>query len=155
VPRPLRTRRPAPDRWSVAEVVEHLSLVEAQVAPVVIGALADARAAGVGAERETSSVLPRLDVARLRDRSQPIAAREASQPRAGRDADAATAALDQHRTALRQAVIAADGLALGDVRRPHPRLGDIDIYQWLLFLGAHESRHAEQVCEIGASLQEG
>lgn len=48
-----------------------------------------------------------------------------------------------------------DGLALGSVTAPHPVLGEIDVYQWLLFLGAHEGRHADQVREIGEALGEG
>jgi hypothetical protein len=30
----------------------------------------------------------------------------------------------------------------------HPVLGEIDAYQWLLFLGAHTERHAAQIREV-------
>ena len=69
--------------------------------------------------------------------------------------DAAFATLDSERTALRDAIIAADGLALGTVRLPHPRFGDLDLYQWFTFLGAHEARHVEQVRETAAALEAG
>ncbi|MFL5576709.1 MAG: DinB family protein, partial [Gemmatimonadaceae bacterium] len=93
VPAQLRERRPAAERWSVAEILEHLALVEARIAHLLGDRLAAARAAGLGAERETSPVVPTLDVARLLDRSRPLTASEASQPRAGLDAGAAWAAL--------------------------------------------------------------
>jgi DinB superfamily len=32
IPAPLRGRRPAPDRWSVADVMQHLALVEGRLA---------------------------------------------------------------------------------------------------------------------------
>ena len=35
VPASLRDRKPAPDRWSVAEVVEHLAIVEQRVAALL------------------------------------------------------------------------------------------------------------------------
>ena len=35
VPPPLRERKPGPDRWSVAEVVEHVSMVEQRVAALL------------------------------------------------------------------------------------------------------------------------
>ncbi len=31
VPVALRSRRPAPDRWSAAEVVDHIAIVEEQI----------------------------------------------------------------------------------------------------------------------------
>ncbi|MDB4886632.1 MAG: hypothetical protein JWN79_2070, partial [Gemmatimonadetes bacterium] len=49
-------------------------------------------------------------------------------------------------------IAAADGLALQSVRHAHPRLGDIDLYQWILFIGQHEARHVPQVAEIIGAL---
>jgi hypothetical protein len=34
---------------------------------------------------------------------------------------------------------------------PHPALGVIDGYQWLLFLSAHCSRHTAQILEVKAA----
>jgi hypothetical protein len=31
-------------------------------------------------------------------------------------------------------------------------LGVIDAYQWFIFVGSHEARHASQIREIGAAL---
>jgi hypothetical protein len=31
---------------------------------------------------------------------------------------------------------------------PHPFLGDLDCYQWLLFLGLHCERHVRQLEEV-------
>lgn len=44
--------------------------------------------------------------------------------------------------ALRPRVERADGRAL---RFPHPAYGPLDLYQWLLFVGAHEDRHLAQI----------
>ena len=46
----------------------------------------------------------------------------------------------------------ADGWALEKVVAPHPRLGTLDMYQWLVFLGRHESRHLAQIERTIAAL---
>lgn len=44
--------------------------------------------------------------------------------------------------ALRPRVERTDGRAL---RFPHPAWGPLDLYQWLLLVGAHEDRHLAQI----------
>jgi DinB superfamily len=152
VPASLRARRPGPDRWSVAEVLEHLTLVETRIGKLLGDHLTAAREAGLGPERDQTPVVPTLNVAALLDRSRSLTASDASLPRGEQGADAALAALTERRRAVRAMVIGADGLALGDVMIPHTRLGPLNVYQWLLFLGAHEGRHAAQIREIGATI---
>jgi transposase len=152
VPRELREVKPAPDRWSVAEVLEHLSLVESGIARLISTRGAEARARGLEAETETRTVLYTLDSARVLDRRERIMAREPSHPRAGLDADAAWAALLKAQTAVREAVISVDGLALGKLTHTHPSLGTLDFYQWITFTATHEMRHLAQIREIAASL---
>ena len=41
------------------------------------------------------------------------------------------------REALRAAIVAANGVALGEIKHTHPILGELDLYQWLIFLGEH------------------
>ena len=65
---------------------------------------------------------------------------------------AAWSILERARAALRQAVLAADGRALSEVSAPHARLGTLNLYQWLIFLGTHEGRHAAQIREIAETL---
>lgn len=153
VPPGLRDRRPAPDRWSVAEVLEHLAALEGAVAALLGPAVDEARALGTR-ESDASSVRPRLDTARMRDRRVRIEAPERTRPRGGVDADAAWAALEGARVALLGALAAGDGLALGAVTRPHPLFGPLDVYQWVLAVGGHEARHADQVREIAAAFRE-
>jgi hypothetical protein len=152
VPIGLRDRRPAEGRWSVAEILEHLGIVEARIAGLIEQQVEAGRARGLPAEIETASVLSALDVSALLDRSVRRVSGDASLPTGQLDAVAAWTKLEQARLKLRQVVIAADGLALGDLSAPHPRLGPLNLYQWLLFLGGHEGRHALQIREVGEAL---
>ena len=38
-----------------------------------------------------------------------------------------------------------DGLALGEIRHTHLRFGELDLYQWILFVAEHEKRHVAQL----------
>ncbi|MCU1265279.1 MAG: DinB-like domain protein [Acidobacteria bacterium] len=143
-----RDERPAPERWSVAEVLEHLAIIEGRVTQLISGKLAAAKAAGLGNETETSPVLDTIDRARILDRSRRATAPDMVKPRSEQDAAAAWLALQQNRAELRATVLANDGLALGEVTHEHPVLGMINLYQWLIFVGAHEARHTAQIREI-------
>ena len=148
IPRERREVKPSPDRWSVAEVLEHLSIVETRIERVFSKRLAEARGVGLGRERETSPVVATIDMDRVLDRTRRITAAEAAIPTGKLDADAAWAAAERARNTLCDAVRDADGLALGEVIHPHPVLGPINLYQWIAFVGGHEARHAAQVIEL-------
>jgi len=148
VPPALREQPPGPDRWSVAQVLQHLTLIENRVGRLVNKRIAGARADGLGPELETGPILNTRHAAKIADRSLRVTAPEETRPPSDIDAASAWAALEQSRQALRAAVISGDGLALSEVKHPHPVLGEINLYQWILFVGSHEARHTAQVREI-------
>ena len=152
VPEDSRERRPTPDRWSVAEVLEHLAIVEAMIMKLCARQLAAAREAGLAEEIETSSIITLLPPERVANRKRAITAPETLRPR-GMDVQAAWAELEQIRGRFRQLVESCDGLALGDVSFPHPVLGSLNVYQWFLFASGHQARHAAQIREIADQLR--
>lgn len=143
-----REERPGPDRWSAAEVLGHLAIIERRIVKMVAARIAAARADGLGPELDTSSVLDSINRVRIIDRRKRVTAPEMVQPQATGDATSAWAALQQSRAGLREAVLAADGLALSEITQEHPVLGLINLYQWLIFVGSHEARHTAQIREI-------
>jgi hypothetical protein len=154
VPRGLCERRPAPGRWSVAEVLEHLSLVEGRVTQLIAGRIDAARAEGLAQEADTSPVLPTIDLGGVLDRSRAIEASDAARPRGRMDMSAAWSAVVSTRGVLRDVVLSADGLALDNVTAPHPVLGMLNMYQWIVFVGMHEARHTGQILDAGRMLGE-
>jgi len=147
VPEAKRDERPAEDRWSVAEVLEHLTITEGRVAKLLEGLIGGAKAKGLGAEVETSSILDSLDHRRITDRSERRTAPEIVAPRSATNSATAWNQLQSTRDKLRGALLAGDGLALSELKFEHPALGLIDVYQWAIFVGAHEARHTEQIKE--------
>jgi hypothetical protein len=155
VPPALRDQSPGTDRWSVGQVLQHLVMIEKRIGLGMTKWVVDARDRGLGPETETSSVMNSLPLQSIADRSQQRSAPAEFRPKGDLDAASAWPALEQTRAALRAGVLAGDGLALGEVIQPHPVLGPINLYQWLLFVGSHEARHAAQVREIAAELNAG
>jgi hypothetical protein len=148
---PLRERRPAPERWSVAEIVEHLSLVESRLAQR-IAALPIAAPAEPTPPSRPGALVGSIDVARVLDRGRTVVAADAVHPHPGCTFDFAWSALEESRQRLRDAVLARDGIPAGDARFPHPALGTLDIHQWVVFAGYHEERHAAQIRDVAAAL---
>ncbi|HUQ81784.1 MAG TPA: DinB family protein [Gemmatimonadaceae bacterium] len=154
VPSEIREKRPVADRWSVALVLEHLARVESGLTKVLTGRLAEARAAGqLAPETDTSPVASAYHDVML-DRTRLIVAGDRVVPRGEMDSATALGALSDSRSKLRELIVAHDGLSIAAVNFPHPVFGPIDGYQWFLFIGSHEARHAAQIREIGAQLAE-
>ena len=148
----LRSTRPAPERWSAAEVLEHISLAEAGFVNWLAAGIAEARGNGLGAETGERLSLPESVRARLHDRANRRVAPDRVQPKGEMSADAAWSAVVTNEQRLRQILEDADGLALNAVTIEHPVLGPFNVYQWVELMAAHRRRHAEQLDEIAQAL---
>ncbi len=143
-PEPMR-RRVSDEAWSVAEIIDHLRLVESSVAQLLSKRARDARERGVGDEQSTDSVLNSLDHLAIEADNTFMEAPSIVRPRPYVDVGDAIAGLDESRKALRAAAEAAAGLALGEIKQKHYAFGELDLYQWLVFMGQHEGRHTRQI----------
>jgi predicted O-methyltransferase YrrM len=152
IPADRRDESPGHGRWSTAEVVEHLSVVERRLAKGFANWLAEARTKGVAEEHETSPILPAIDTARILSRSARAIAPEPVRPTSRLTADEAWRALEEARKEVKRVIATADGLALSHIVKPHQLFGPLTMYEWIAFIGAHSGRHAAQIREIGASL---
>ena len=149
IPVPLRGERPAPDRWSVAEILEHLVIIEQRAATIVRELAASAPACGAEAAGDGGM---QFDRSVLRDRSVRIMAPPMIQPSGTMDAATAWKALQETRAVLLREIRAAEGRDLAAVSRPHPRLGPLTGFEWIAALGGHEERHTAQIAEIAEVL---
>jgi hypothetical protein len=152
VPDGVMTARPGSDRWSVAEVLEHLALVESTFACRMGEAIAAAAAAGLGPERAERVPLPESLAAILANRSKRRDAPQAVRPTGRLDPARAWAAVERTRDEVRDALTQADGRALSTVTYPHPFFGSLTAYQWVELLAAHRDRHTMQIREAVAQL---
>ena len=151
VPPSVRRTRPAADRWSTAEVVEHLSMVERLFTERIANEL-QPRIAALQPETAARTMLPEAIEARMADRVNRREAPDTARPTGACSCDEAWARLEDGHERLRTIVRAADGLALGEVTLEHRFFGTLTIYQWIELMAAHEGRHTEQIREIATTL---
>jgi len=144
--------KPAPERWSIAEVLEHLVVWESFMLGAIQGALNSAAAPEKQAEVAGKDALV-LGLAGSRDK--PLKAREAAQPaRRWNDVDEMLAEF----RARRARTIEFAETTQADLRShffAHVTFGDLDCYQWLVAMGQHTQRHVEQIAESKRVLPDG
>ncbi|MCU0626639.1 MAG: DinB family protein [Gemmatimonadaceae bacterium] len=151
LPPELREARPSLEAWSAAEILEHLARVEKGIAKLFALRVGELRATP-GAPREGDE-WPAVDAARFAgvdDRGLRRNAPDRTRPSGELSADAALRALRETRALLLSEAMRGDGLALGTVTHPHPFLGELDLYEWIWFIGAHEQRHTAQLRDLAA-----
>ena len=148
-----RDRPPAPDRWSVAAVLEHLALVEERYTTLLSTALASATGTAAAENPGRAGELPPTMEATLADRSARRSAPEAVHPR-GLPWSEALARAEAARAAVRALLAQTDPELSLRVVYEHPRFGALTVCQWGHFLAAHEARHTEQVYEIAAQVRD-
>lgn len=139
--------RPREDAWSAAQIVAHLATVESSVARLVEKSVKWARENSVGVETSEDSVIGTLDSRDVASSRQKIMAPEALEPPPDSKLPTSLQALAASRVALRRALEEGDGLDLSAVKRPHRILGDLNLYEWGLFIAQHEERHTRQIAE--------
>ena len=140
----------APERWSISENLSHLNKVERGLPKLYTMLLQKIEEAGLKPETE-GSMLDSLEHAQLDAATQKFQAPERVLPQSGLTKAEVLAALQQSRQAILSAVAPAGEYDLSGVTWPHPALGDINFYQWVLFIGKHEKRHLGQIEEVKRS----
>ena len=143
------TFKPAPDRWSVAEVAEHITVSESTLMGLIQKQVMQSPAAPE--KREQVKGRDEMILQRMPDRSHKAQAPEILRP-TGRWATEAdlTKAFEQSRQANID-YIRTTSDDLRDHFFDHPAFGTLDGYQWLLLLSAHSARHTAQIEEVKAN----
>jgi DinB superfamily len=136
----------APDRWSVAEVTEHIAAAEDLLRGIIVDKVMQTPVQPEGTDLRATDDLV---IAMIPDRSHKAQAPEPLKPtnRYG----SPQAAL-KHFIESRQQTI--DFLNQHDDLRVHsmdsPLGKKLDAYEWVLFVAAHSERHTKQILEVKA-----
>lgn len=137
--------RPRGDVWSAADNLAHLALVEQFVVEMIGKSIAKARAEGVGPDQSDESFMSTLDRWRVPDPLMKVIAPARITPDNSKSVEESLKALELSRERLRTVLRENADIDLGAVKRPHPLLRDLDMYQWALFVAQHEDRHRKQM----------
>jgi hypothetical protein len=138
--------KPAPDKWSVAEVTEHIAAAEDFIRGIVVEKVmvAPARPAG-----EDVAAIDMMVMQSIPDRSHKAQAPEPLKPsnRFGSPEGSLKHFVDARATT-------EDFLTKTPNLRNHavdsPLNKKLDGYQWILYIAAHSERHTKQILEVKA-----
>jgi hypothetical protein len=142
--------RPAPDRWTVAENAEHISIVNSGFLRLTYKLLKKAEAEPQPAIADLE-LLPVTMTDKCELKPGKWSAPEMVLPQGGvcvADAVAKNRAVIDDLFNLRARLEMVD---LSGQSWNHPLLGQLNLYQWLLLLGEHEERHRLQIEVVKAS----
>ena len=161
--------RESPERWTIAEIVEHLALVEGGVARVAAkmvgkveaesgkgeaeGGRAASESGGVeagngdGARAVAARPIAPVELDAIIERAtrEKFTAPQMAHPTGGPAIADSLARLEESSAALRALRPRVETLDLSGQRFPHPAFGPLDLYQWLAVLSLHEERHRRQI----------
>ena len=141
--------KPGPDRWSVAEVAEHIVLAEGSL----FGRAEQALAAPPNPEWETKTAGKTEFIERVMpDRSRRAQAPESVQPRAGLSRAEVLRRFQEARARTIEFVQKIDRpLKAHTADHPFPVFGTLNAHQWLIYIPLHNIRHNQQIAEVKAS----
>ncbi|MBI3406208.1 MAG: DinB family protein [Acidobacteria bacterium] len=140
----------APDRWSVQDCLEHITLSEDYLRTVVTDKVLKSPAAPDKVSASKQSEGDEMIMKRVTDRSHKAQAPEPLKP-SGKWAD--SKAMLKEFSARRAATIQLVRNSPENLRAhfmDSPAAKDLDGVQWILFLAAHSERHTAQMLEVKA-----
>jgi hypothetical protein len=135
-----------PDRWSIAEVAEHIAISEETLSGMVTGMLMQSPAAPE--KKEAAKGKEDLIRSSITNRSVRVQAPEMLKPT---NRWATQEELVKAFNASRDKTIKYIKETQDDLRshfRPHPIFKDLDGYQWLILISGHSARHTAQINEV-------
>lgn len=130
--------RPAPERWSPLEHLEHLVVVERGVHRAVTAAC------GVEPSEHRTRTMDAV-IAGAGTVTRPLTAPEMVEPKGRFETMVEALQLFRERRISTMDLARSLDVAFDAHHAPHPLLGPLDIGQWLLLAATHGERHAAQM----------
>ncbi|MBX0359297.1 DinB family protein [Halobacillus sp. Nhm2S1] len=131
--------KPEEDRWSILEVLEHLYLMEQLIVYQINQALKQG-------DTQQATEKP---IHKTTNRDYKVEAPEAVRPKGEfKTLDDAKEGLKKTREATLFLIHNKEEETLQNRVFPHPAFGDMNLEQWVEFIGWHELRHLDQMKEV-------
>jgi hypothetical protein len=135
---------PDGEKWTVAQIIEHIAMVDEGSMRICAKLLREAQAAGKIADGSVvisdSFHEKGAEIAGIK-----VNAPEIVQPTNGRTIPESIAKLDGNAEQLEQMKEMFESVDGTELKFPHPFFGDISAQEWLALKGGHEMRHIKQI----------
>lgn len=135
---------PEGEKWTISQIVEHVSIVEDGITGICRKLLAKAQAEDKGSDgavKISDSFLTRgAELAQIR-----VEAPERVHPVGGKTIAELMAKMQENRGRLDELRPQFENYDCNENKFPHPFLGDLSAAEWLVLIGGHEARHLAQI----------
>jgi len=143
--------KPAESEWSISDILHHMALTDEATAKLAANMLKQAEEKNLAADpTPEASVLGSLDEFMPKISGARVKAPDRVAPRSHLPVGESIARLRASREKVITTVEQLSGYDLTGLTYPHPLLGELNGYQWLIIAGKHESRHTAQIARIKA-----
>ena len=136
--------RPDGNQWTIAEIVEHVSIVENNFLRLTHKLLKEAESAPKPPKADLNLGHTSLDENGRQDPG-PFPAPERVRPQGGVRIDESLAKMDAARAGFAEIQPRLEGVDLSEQMFSHPFLGAINVYQWMVLVAEHKVRHRGQI----------
>ena len=136
--------RPDENQWTIAEIVEHVSIVNDGFLRLTHKLLKEAESAPRPPMDDLNLGHTSLDE-NGQHHPGPFQAPDRVRPQGGARIEDSLAKMEATLAGLMEIQSRLEAVDLSEQMFPHPFLGPINAYQWLVLLGEHEDRHRGQI----------
>jgi hypothetical protein len=147
--------RPDGEKWTVAELVEHIAIVNEGMIRISAKLLGKAQASGAAASDGSVRLSETFRQQAAGARESKFEAPEMVRPKGGVTIAESLARLDENRARLEELRALFETVDCSEFKFPHPAFGELSAHDWLALLGGHEARHIEQIGRILAKIAAG
>jgi len=144
---------PEGEKWTVAQIVEHISMVDEGAGKLCSRLLRKAQAAG-GASDGTARISPAFIEKAMASAQSKLEAPETVQPRTGRSIADSFAAFDHNLGKFGELMPLFESIDDTNHKFPHPYFGDMTATEWFAVKIAHEARHLRQIKTLLEKIRE-
>ncbi len=130
--------------WSAAQIIEHLAIVEGGLVPLVHKLLKKAEAEGTPSDGTLNPPISMVEnAAKVADKK--LEAPERIRPQGNALLTDSLLKLGESRRSIRDLQSRIQAVDARNTAFPHPVFGNLNLYEWLAFIGLHETRHLRQI----------
>ena len=137
-------RLPDGEKWTLAELIEHIAIVEDGMTRICAKLLGKAQ---TEEKRSNGSAIISADFLQKAAASveQKLEAPERVRPTGTKTVAESLAKMEENRETLKQMRPLFESFDGSTHKFPHPAFGDLSAHEWLALVGGHELRHLRQI----------
>jgi hypothetical protein len=139
-----KTFLPEGEKWTIAEIVEHIAIVQDGMTKISAKLLNQAKAAGKTGDG-TARLSENFATKAVEAQQLKFEAPDRVRPTGNQSIEDSMKKMDETRSALEDLRPLFESVECSDFKFPHPFMGDLTAHEWLALIGGHEARHLRQI----------